>query len=785
MKSKKILGILMSATLTLGLVAPAVNVQAAQSKNYSNGSYYGAYHAAQANEDKIIDMLKKQGKITENTSPEEIQKIIQEYLGEQDPATYLRPNERDVKLTEKMNDKAKAYGVMQDQQLSMKKGNDAPQYVQPEGEWTAAKVTVKPLVILMDYQDFKYTDMKEDETDFYYDDYSKNHYQNILFNEGTYKGPDGIEDFVTMKEWYKEQSGGSFVVDGGIAGWYTAKHEAAYYGKMVGTTNDVNARALIKEALDNVAKDPTINLADYDHEDPYDLDGDGNTNEPDGIVDKFIVVHAGVGQEAGGGSLGTDAIWSHNWTVGSAPYTVKDTKGKNFSVYTYNIDPQDGAPGVFCHEFGHAIGLPDEYDTNYSGTGEPVGYWSIMSSGSWTGIVPGAEPSGFSPYAKQFLQANYGGNWLTGTSVNIDNVSDTGLDLLIDEASTKGTNNDVVRIDLPQKVTTVVTPTSGKKAYYSTSGTNLNTSMSTTLDLTGKTNIALKFKAMYDIEKWWDYASVQVKEVGGTDWATVAGNITTTDDLEGSGQNPGNGITGKSDGWIDAEFSLNDYAGKNIELKIVYFTDGYVNMSGLYVDDVAIEADGATILSDDVESDLKFQLNGFITTDGKLLTNHYYLIEWRNQTGTDAGLARLRGGAMSYDPGLLVWYVDELYDNNWTGDHPGEGYLGIVDADQNAVLWNSVDTGEFVQPASNGYQMHDAAFSLRKGKIMNITIPSGLTTLDGKNFMHPYFDDSRNYLNPGTPDTGKNVPNYGLKIYVTGESKDRSVGKIHISRTTK
>jgi len=140
---------------------------------------------------------------------------------------------------------------------------------------------------------------------------------------------------------------------------------------------------------------------------------------------------------------------------------------------------------------------------------------------------------------------------------------------------------------------------------------------------------------------------------------------------------------------------------------------------------------------------------------------------------------------MSYDPGLLVWYVDELYDNNWTGDHPGEGFIGIVDADQNAVLWNSVDTGEFVQPASNGYQMHDAAFSLRKGKIFNYTIASGLTTLDSKNFMHPIFDDSRDYLNPGTPDTGRNIPNYGLKIYVTGESKDRSVGKIHISRTTK
>ena len=28
-----------------------------------------------------------------------------------------------------------------------------------------------------------------------------------------------------------------------------------------------------------------------------------------------MIIHAGVGQEAGGGKLGDDAIWSHRWTV--------------------------------------------------------------------------------------------------------------------------------------------------------------------------------------------------------------------------------------------------------------------------------------------------------------------------------------------------------------------------------------------------------------------------------------------------------------------------------------
>lgn len=40
------------------------------------------------------------------------------------------------------------------------------------------------------------------------------------------------------------------------------------------------------------------------------------------------------------------------------------------------------------------------------------------------------------------------------------------------------------------------------------------------------------------------------------------------------------------------------------------------------------------------------------------------------------------------------------------------------------------------------------------------------------------FDDSTKYINVLIPDTGRNVPNYGLKIRVIGESSDRSVGKI-------
>ncbi len=42
-------------------------------------------------------------------------------------------------------------------------------------------------------------------------------------------------------------------------------------------------------------------------------DGDGIFDEPDGYIDHMQFVHAGEGNEAGGGVLGDCAIWSHSW----------------------------------------------------------------------------------------------------------------------------------------------------------------------------------------------------------------------------------------------------------------------------------------------------------------------------------------------------------------------------------------------------------------------------------------------------------------------------------------
>jgi immune inhibitor A len=794
LKKKKLLSTAMALSLGLGLWNAAIqDTSSTKAKSFSEGTsihtfrHGGPVDLAVANEEKLIEMLMKSGKIPANATPEESEQMLRQYLKakvesvpKENGQLYKHEIKREKALEKKHNETGLVNGS--GKKLGKGKESDIPSIEQET--WNGVKRVDRVLVLLIEYPDFPHNSIQPSETDMYYQDYSKEHYHEMIFGdaEGYYEGPNG-EKLISVKKYYEEQSGGSYSIAGEVAGWYMAKYPASYYGGNVPAPdgNDANPRALVKEALEAVAKDLSVDLSKYDLEDRYDLDGDGNYREPDGLIDHLMIVHSSVGEEAGGGQLGGDAIWSHRWnlervfklpdTTSSVPYW-----GGQLGAYDYTIEPADGAAGVFAHEYGHDLGLPDEYDTLYSGKGEPVSYWSIMSSGSWAGKIPGTEPTGFSAWAKEFLQATMpGSNWMTGVTIDLNEIPHEGIEVILDQASTKGTNHDAIRINLPDKENVLNTPFSGIYSYYSGKGDNLDHSMFTALDLTHANEARLTFKAWYQIEKDWDYASIQVKESGSNQWISIPGNITTVDDPHG--QNPGNGITGYSDGWIDAVFDLSAFAGKRIELRFNYWTDVAVAEAGFFVDDIQITADGQSILFDDAETNSQFTLGDFIKSNGTFYTKQYYLLEWRNHQGVDQGLAHiLRGGQLlSFDPGLVVWYVDESYDNNWTGIHPGEGFLGVVDADQHTLKWSGNEA------ASTRYQVHDASFSLQKGQKFSLRLGNMLLN-DNDTAPISIFDDSKSYENKGLLDAGRNVPSYGLKIRVIDENSDRTSAKILLYR---
>jgi immune inhibitor A len=503
-----------------------------------------------------------------------------------------------------------------------------------------------------------------------------------------------------------------------------------------------------------------------------------------------MIIHSGVGQEAGGGSLGDNAIWSHR----SAKFV--DLDGYDDSIqnpigkpgfYDYTMMPEDGATGVFAHEYGHDLGYPDEYDTVYSGTGEAIGYWSVMASGSWAGKIGGTEPTGFSPLAKSFLQSRLGGNWTNDTvEINWDEVSTKGSQFFLDQASSpNGKNPIAVKVKLPQKKTPINTPAAGNFEYWGGQADEIDTNMVTSVDLTGKTTATLTFDAWYDIEEQWDFAFVQVSEDNGSTWKSL-GNSHTRSDVTSQGYptilTSMPGFTGKSDGWQAQSFDLSSYAGKNIKLRIRYATDWGTSYVGFFADNMKVVADGQTLVNDGAENtDSTFGLNGFTKMDGNKLTDHYYLLEWRNHKGVDEGLKNIRRGQslMSYDSGLLVWYVDDSYTENWTGTHPGDGFLGVVDAHLGSSLKWSFTNNDVPVEASSRYQIADAAFGLNPTSGLDLIYPTQTLVAPSQEAVS-LFNDSNSFMNTFMPDAGRNIGNFGLKVRVNGQSTDKSVGAIVI-----
>ena len=220
--------------------------------------------------------------------------------------------------------------------------------------------------------------------------YTNANFKSLLFDNNTY----------SMKDYYEEVSYGAFTVSGNVAGWYTAGHPHDYYGQdSGGVGNDEFPGTLVREAV-QAADDAGFDFTPYD-------------NDNDGYVDIVAIVHRGTGQEA---SDNASDIWSHSWDLNSAyaagcsdggAYTTKSGKIVNSyvmmpEVLVYDNTTSISTMGVFAHEFGHALGLPDLYDTDYSSEG--IGDWSIMAGGSWNGVSrPGDRPAHMDAWSKYFL----------------------------------------------------------------------------------------------------------------------------------------------------------------------------------------------------------------------------------------------------------------------------------------------------------------------------------------------------------------------------------------------
>jgi len=569
-----------------------------------------------------------------------------------------------------------------------------------------------------------------DNNTIYYADASADLYNEMYFGVGPDAGiviqhPNiGTVDLrgKTMANYYLEQSEGKFMPVGLVyPNWLQSVHSEGYFGAdgCTGGSHNVRAPELVEEVVDLVNTDnPAFNWQAYD----------GNA---DGIVDNFTVIHAGMGQEAGGGAQGDYSIWSHASLVGWPTGLLACAAGtagcpdRDIYVREYSMDPENIDLGVIAEEFGHAaFGLPDMYTTDAQMS---LSNWAIMEAGSWNGILGGTEPAPFPLWFRYLV------GWAEPVEMDYTGKS---TDVVIGQLSQRpaGTKQGL-RINLPNKQVEIPNPLSTGQAWWSDVGDLSTFTLQHAFDLAATTAPVFSFESYWSIEEDWDYGFVEISSDGGATWMNLAdtGGFCVTSDPNGNNSAHDCGLTGEDSGSLS--YDLAAYAGQQVILRLRYSTDMAAQWAGWWADDFALTDGATTLFTDDVEAGA----GEWVTNNWKLvpLTNtypRYYLAEWRNNSGFDEGLQYVYTTIYSDDdewqvertpytvPGMLVYFRDASYALDYTlfdsiYDSPSYGPKhGIILVDSHfwPLEWEGMGTSEAHLRLGARSQPSNAAFTLQE-----------------------------------------------------------------------
>mgnify|MGYP002877648354 CR=1 FL=1 len=191
-------------------------------------------------------------------------------------------------------------------------------------------------------------------------EHNQDYFEGIAFNSSD-----------SMRDYFDEVSGSALNIEGEVFGPYTLDGNAAEYSSGSDFVRD------------------SVEIADEDIYYPN--------------FDAVVAIHSGPGGESTGDS---NDIWSAHWPSITINTDDEDENGDDHVVRRITQVPEyqessgERNPlGVWCHEFGHELGLPDFYDTD--GSSEGAGNWAVMAAGSWGNN--GETPVYFSAFSRYWL----------------------------------------------------------------------------------------------------------------------------------------------------------------------------------------------------------------------------------------------------------------------------------------------------------------------------------------------------------------------------------------------
>lgn len=246
------------------------------------------------------------------------------------------------------------------------------------------KGKLNEIVILVEFPDCQFSDSID----------QNSYYQDFLMK----KGFDDLNSNGSVHDYFYENSMGVFDPQFEVFGPVMMSRPLTYYGENNKGQNDKHPQEMVIEACNLI--DDKVDFCKFD-------------NNNDGYIDVVHIIYAGEGEN----SYPTEHpeyIWPHAWSITSAIHQDIYFDGRQLDDYVCTceiFDNQKDGIGTFCHEFSHALGLPDVY--NSQGGATVGGEYDVMDSGLYLGgSTTGASKEGRCPCAMSAYE-RYELGWLT------------------------------------------------------------------------------------------------------------------------------------------------------------------------------------------------------------------------------------------------------------------------------------------------------------------------------------------------------------------------------------